>query len=188
MSIFHEGYLNNDVIVLGAGHFWSTEAVFKILKGVLKVEPGYTDGKTKNPTYEEVNSGTTGHAEVVRITYDPKIISVDQILTVFFATHDPTTENEQGADVETQHRSIILYKTEEQKIKSKKFISNLNLTSDLGKSIATKVSPSKEFFPAENYHRNYYKNHPEEVYCKTVINPKLEKIKKEFPNLLKNHG
>lgn len=186
MGIFTEDY-NMETIVLGGGCFWCTEAVFKMLKGIILVEPGYAGGHSENPSYEEVCTGKTGHAEVVRIEYNPKIISFEDLLTVFFATHDPTAVNRQGNDVGEQYRSIILYTTKEQKIRAKRFIEGLNMSNTIGKRIVTHVGPLGIFYEAaEDHHKDYYKNHPKEAYCQIVINPKLEKVKEKFAKLLKN--
>ena len=187
MGIFHENF-NRETIVLGGGCFWCTETIFKMLKGVLSVEPGYSGGEKENPAYDDVASGKTGHAEVVKIEYNPKIISFNKILTVFFATHNPTTKDRQGADIGNQYRSIIFYTNEQQKIESKKFIEDLNISNKLGKRIVTEVRRLDIFFPTrEDHHKDYYKNHPGEAYCQLVINPKLEKVKKEFAELLKDN-
>lgn len=176
--------LKKEVVVFGGGCFWCTEAVFRMLKGVLSVESGYAGGKKENPIYEEVISGKTGHAEVVRIEYSPGVISFNDLLTVFFATHDPTTKNRQGRDMGEQYRSIILYTTEGQKKAARKFIESLNKSSKTGKKITTQVARLGVFFEAEEEHKNYYRNHPEAAYCQVVINPKLEKVKEKFANLL----
>lgn len=144
--------------------------------------PGYAGGTTPNPTYESVCSGATGHAEVTKIEFDPAVISFNDLLTVFFATHDPTTLNRQGNDVGTQYRSIILYTTPEQKQTAEKFIAELNVE---GSKIVTRLAPLDVFYPAEEYHRNYYRNNPEQAYCQLVISPKLEKLKEKFNKLLK---
>lgn len=185
MGIFTEDY-SLETIVLGGGCFWSTEAIFKMLKGVISVEPGYSGGNTENPDYEEVVTGKTGHVEVVRITYDPKKISFETLLTVFFATHDPTTINRQGADVGEQYRSIILCATKKQEKIAKNFIDKLNMLSAKGKRIVTHVGLLGVFYPAEDQHKDYYKNHHAENYCQVVIDPKLDKVKKEFAKLIKN--
>lgn len=171
-------------VVLGGGCFWCTEAVFKMLKGVASVLPGYAGG-TGKPTYEAVVTGTTGHAEVIKIEYDPAVISFDDLLTVFFASHDPTTRNRQGNDVGTQYRSIIFYTSEDQKEAAEKFIADLNASSPDGKSIVTEIEPLKEFFPAESYHLDYYAKNQEQPYCELVINPKLEKVQQKFAELIK---
>ncbi len=177
----------HEIVVFGGGCFWCTEAVFNILRGVYSVEPGYSGGSIPNPTYEEVSSGATGHAECIKIDFDPKQISFRDLLLVFFGSHDPTTLNRQGADVGTQYRSIIFYSTSEQKEISEKFISDLNNESSDGRKIVTEVVPLKEFYPAENYHKEYYERNREAPYCQIVINPKLEKVQKEFADLLANH-
>ncbi len=176
---------NIELIVLGGGCFWCTEAVFKILKGVVSVEPGYSGGLTENPTYEDVCISNTGHAEVIKIEYDPKIISLEDILTVFFATHDPTTKNRQGNDVGEQYRSIILYNTENQKEISEKFIKELNKSDNDGKPIVTQVKPLDRFYPAENYHKDYYEKNKNQPYCQVVINPKLKKVQEKFKSLIR---
>jgi len=184
-DIFEES-LNRETIVLGGGCFWCTEAVFKMLKGVISVESGYAGGNKENPMYGEVISGKTGHAEVIKIEYDPQIISFIKILTVFFATHDPTTLNRQGNDIGEQYRSIILYTSNEQKKQIKKFIKNLNNSSKRGKEIVTEIMALDNFYQAEKEHRDYYKNHPEQAYCRVVINPKLKKVQEKFIELLKD--
>ncbi len=174
----------NEVIVFGEGCFWCTEAIFQNLKGVISVTSGYAGGTTKNPGYAEVCDGQTGHAEVARIEFDPSQISFKNLLTVFFATHDPTTLNRQGNDIGTQYRSTILYTTLEQKTESEKFIEELNKGDD--KKVVTEVKPLEEFYPAEDYHKEYFKNNPDKAYCQLVINPKIEKLQEKFQNLLKN--
>ncbi len=170
--------------VFANGCFWCTEAVFSALKGVSSVEPGYTGG-TGAPTYEDVADGGTGHAEAIRITYDQIIISYDDLLVVFFNTHDPTTLNRQGNDVGTQYRSAIFYVDEEQRRKAEALIAELDATHAYDKPIVTEVKPLEDFYPAEGYHKDYYKNHPEQAYCQIVIAPKLEKLQKRFKELLK---
>ncbi len=172
-------------IVLGGGCFWCTEAIFKMLKGVKSVLPGYAAGNTLNPTYESVCSGTTGHAEVIQITYDPQLTTFSQLLTVFFATHDPTTLNRQGADVGTQYRSIILYTNEKQKTEAENFIKELNASSEEGALIVTEIKKLDEFYPAEDYHRDYFAKNPTNPYCQVVINPKLKKVQEKFAKLIK---
>ncbi len=173
-------------IVFGGGCFWCTEAVFKMLKGVVSVEPGYAGGTKLNPTYEEVSTGgAPGYAEVVKITYEPKIISVESLLTVFFATHDPTTLHRQGNDIGTQYRSIILCNNQEQMNVAKKFIEDLNNSNEKGALIVTEVVMLDAFYPAEDYHKNYYENNKNQAYCQVVINPKLAKVKEKFAKLIK---
>jgi len=170
--------------IFGGGCFWCTEAVFKMLKGVQSVVPGYAGGTKEKPTYEEVSSGRTGHAEVIKIEFDPAAISYRELLTVFFATHDPTTLNRQGADVGTQYRSVIFYTDESQKEEAGKFIAELNASSKEGNPVVTEVKPLGNFYEAEEYHKDYYKNNPQNSYCEVVINPKLKKVQKEFAALL----
>ncbi len=176
------------VAVFGGGCFWCTEAVFKMLKGVYSVVPGYAGGTAPNPTYESVCSGTTGHAEVIRIEYDPVQVNFETLLTVFFASHDPTTLNRQGADVGTQYRSIILHTSPEQKSAAEKFITEINASSDLGKPIVTTVEPLNIFYEAEDYHKDYYARNPKQGYCQAVINPKLAKVKEKFAALLQHNA
>lgn len=173
-----------ETIVFGGGCFWCTEAVFKMLKGVLSVEPGYAGGKTENPTYEQVSRGDTGHAEVIRVEYDPEQVAFAELLQVFFGSHDPTTLNRQGADVGTQYRSVIFYTTESQKQKSEHYIEVLNKSQGVQK-IVTEVAPLEKFYPAENYHKDYFKNNPQAGYCQLVIAPKIEKVEQKFKKLLK---
>lgn len=175
----------SEIVVFGGGCFWCTEAVFKMLKGVKSVEPGYTGGEVENPNYKNVSAGNTGHAEVIKIEYDSSLITFEDLLTVFFASHDPSTLNKQGDDVGTQYRSIILYTSDTQKEKAEKFIKELNDSHLEGGSIVTELKLLDKFFPAENYHLDYYKNHPENPYCELIINPKLEKVQKRFAELLK---
>lgn len=170
-------------IVFGGGCFWCTEAVFKMLKGISSAVPGYSGGSKANPTYAEVSSGNTGHVEVVKIEYDPEIITFNDLLTVFFATHNPTTINRQGNDVGTQYNSRIFYTTEWQKEEAVKFIEELNSKND-GDRIVTQVIKLDKFYPAEDYHKNYFERHPNDSYCELVINPKLEKVQKHFSELL----
>jgi peptide-methionine (S)-S-oxide reductase len=193
--------MKKETIVFGGGCFWCTEAVFKMLKGVFSVEPGYAGGSKSNPTYEDICTGTTGHAEVIKIEYDSQIIPLETLLTVFFASHDPTTKDRQGNDVGTQYRSIILCQSQEQKLLClpagrqatkpsqfeicKRFIENLNASSEKGAPIVTEVKLLETFYPAEDYHKNYYENNKNQGYCQVVINPKLKKVQEEFAKLLK---
>ena len=171
-------------IVFGGGCFWCTEAIFKMLKGVVSVLPGYSGGTVKNPTYEQVCSGNTGHAESVKIEYNPTLLSVRSLLTVFFGSHDPTTRDRQGADVGTQYRSVIFYTTPKQKEEIEQFIKELNASNSLGTPIVTEVEPLRQFYEAENYHHDYFARNKGNPYCEIVINPKLEKVQKEFADLL----
>ena len=175
---------NMEIATLGAGCFWCVEAVFQELKGVEKVESGYTGGQVKNPTYKEVCNGTTGHAEVAQITFDPQVISFDEILEVFWTTHDPTTLNRQGNDVGTQYRSAIFYHSEEQKQIAEKSREEVapQLWSD---PIVTEISALTDYYPAEDYHQNFYKDNPNYGYCRVIINPKMEKFREKFADKLK---
>lgn len=174
----------NETAVLGGGCFWCTEAVFQELKGVVSVMPGYAGGGVKNPSYEQVCSETTGHAEVIKIEFDPSKVSYQDLLTVFFATHDPTTFNRQGNDAGTQYRSLVLYTSEEQKQEAENFIKELNRDSKSGR-IVTEIKPLENFYEAEEYHRQYYLKNSAKPYCQLVINPKLEILKARFKKLLK---
>jgi peptide-methionine (S)-S-oxide reductase len=176
---------NRQIAIFGGGCFWCTEAVFEELRGVVSVMPGYSGGAVANPTYEQVSTGTTGHAEATRIEFDPAQISYHDLLTVFFATHDPTTRNRQGNDVGTQYRSAIFYTTPEQKDEAEKFIADLEASDLGGKPIVTEIVPFEAFYEAEDYHRQYFKNHPNAGYCQLIIEPKVEKLQKQFANLLK---
>jgi peptide-methionine (S)-S-oxide reductase len=173
------------VAVFGGGCFWCTEAVFLMLRGVLSVAPGYAGGTTKHPTYEQVSSGTTGHAEVIRFEYDSELITYRDLLDVFFATHDPTTVNRQGNDVGPQYRSVIFYTHEDQKTIAHEYIRELNASDEQGAPVVTRVEPLTQFWPAEDYHQNYYANHKNQSYCQVVINPKLDKVKERFARLLR---
>lgn len=171
--------------IFGGGCFWCTEAIFEDLKGVVEVNAGYAGGKTMNPTYKEVCSGNTGHAEVVEIIYNPGIVSYEFLLSVFFKTHDPTSVNKQGNDRGTQYRSVIYYTTEQQKSAASSVISALNAEKVYDKPIVTEVSSLTNFYLAEEYHQDYYKKNPEQGYCQYVVQPKIEKFKKVFKPYLK---
>ena len=175
-----------EIAVFGGGCFWCTEAIFKTLKGVVSVMPGYAGGTKPNPTYNDVCSGLTGHAEVTRIEYDPAHISFRMLTTVFFASHDPTTLNRQGSDTGTQYRSIILYTTSKQKEEAKAFIREVEESTKEGGPVVTEVKPLIQFYEAEDYHRDYFVHHPEAAYCNLIISPKVEKVQKEFAKLLKS--
>jgi peptide-methionine (S)-S-oxide reductase len=175
---------NNEIAIFGGGCFWCTEAVFKMLRGIVKVTPGYSGGTTENPTYLDVGAGMTNHAEVIKIEFDPKLISFKDLLTVFFGTHDPTTLNRQGNDVGTQYRSAIFYTTKEQKTDATLFIKELNDSNTEGKPIVTEVVPATTFYAAEGYHQDYYAKNPTNRYCEIIINPKLEKVQEKFAALL----
>lgn len=176
-----------DTATFGNGCFWCTEAVFQQLEGVEKVESGYSGGDVEHPTYEEVCTKTTGHAEVLRIIYDPAKISFDELLEVFWQTHDPTTLNRQGNDVGPQYRSVVFYHNEEQRIKAEMYKSALDKSGAFDAPIVTAIEPLKNYYPAEAYHQNYYKNNPNQGYCYFVIKPKVEKFKKVFANKLKKN-
>ncbi len=175
-----------ETAVFGGGCFWCTEAVFKMLKGVSDVGPGYAGGTIKNPTYEQVSNGNTGHAEVITMHYDPSLISYRDLLTVFFASHDGSQLNRQGNDIGTQYRSVVFYTTLEQKKVAEDFIQELNSSNPEGDQIVTEVTPLDMFYPAENYHKDYYARNSDAGYCQVIINPKLEKVQKQFADLLKD--
>jgi peptide-methionine (S)-S-oxide reductase len=177
--------INKEFAIFAGGCFWCTEAVFLQLEGVASIKPGYIGGETKNPTYEEVCSGTTGHAEAVQIAFNSNKISYQELLDVFFATHDPTTINRQGADVGSQYRSEIFYVNEDQKQTAQQYINRLNAENKYGKTVVTKLSQANVFYAAEDYHQNYYNQNKNKSYCEYVIAPKVEKVKKEFKNKLK---
>jgi len=170
----------NEVAVFGGGCFWCTEAVFAELKGVVSVVPGYAGGHTLNPTYAQICSGKTGHAEVIRIQFDPCQITYQDLLAVFFATHDPTTLNRQGADRGTQYRSIILYTSDEQREQAEAFIREMDRSGSQGGPVVTQVAPLDGFYEAEPEHKQYYLENPESMYCQIVIRPKVEKVRKDF--------
>ena len=178
----------NDIAVFAGGCFWCTEAVFGELRGVRSVVSGYTGGTTNNPTYEQVCSGSTGHAEAIKIDFDPGQVSFRDLMTVFFATHDPTTLNRQGNDAGTQYRSAILYANEEQKQQAEAFIKELEVAKTYKNPIVTSLEPLREFYPAEDYHQNFFANNPYQPYCQYTIPPKLNKLHKQFSQLLKSHG
>ena len=174
-----------ELATLGGGCFWCTEAVFGEIKGVIRVEPGYSGGQSANPTYGQVSTGTTGHAEVVQITFDADVISFREILEVFFAIHDPTTLNCQGSDVGTQYRSVVFYHSTEQRATTEKLIEKLDKTGVFDVPIVTQIEPFKAFYKAEDYHKDYFKDHPEQPYCKLVIAPKITKLREHFLGKLK---
>ncbi len=175
--------MQTETVVFGGGCFWCTEAIFKSLKGVLSAEPGYAGGRTETATYEQVSKGDTGHIEVAKIEYDPMTLSFEELLGVFFATHDPTTPNRQGNDVGSQYSSAIFYTTQRQKEKAEHYIAALQ--GHASRSILTKILPLAKFYPAENYHKNYYEAHKDEPYCQLVIEPKLGKVADKFDHLVK---
>jgi len=176
--------MNTEIAIFGAGCFWCVEAVFQELIGVIKVESGYMGGQTDNPTYREVCTGTTGHAEVTRITFDSTIISYEELLEVLWTTHDPTTLNRQGADAGTQYRSAIFYYSEAQREKAEKSKQEV-ATKIWDRPIVTEIVPAETYYPAEDYHQDYYANNPNAGYCRMVIAPKVEKVREKFTNKLK---
>lgn len=176
---------NIDTIVLGGGCYWCVEAIYEELKGIISVEAGFSGGFIANPTYKQVCSGVTQHAEVVQIVFDNKTTNLDEILKVFFSVHDPTTLNRQGADIGSQYRSVIFYSNEEQKKISEQIINQLNNENVFNSVIVTKVEPLKKFYKADITHQDYYKNYSEDSYCKLVIQPKIEKFEKVFKDRVK---
>jgi peptide-methionine (S)-S-oxide reductase len=176
---------NYEKATLGGGCFWCTEAVYKQLNGVIDVVPGYSGGIVRNPSYKEVCEGTTGHAEVVQVTFDPEIVSFQDILNVFFRVHDPTSLNRQGADTGTQYRSVVFYHTDEQKSTAEKVISLLEKEKVYDHPIVTEITKLDVFYPAEDYHRDYFARNKNQSYCQFVIAPKLEKFRKVFSDKLK---
>jgi peptide-methionine (S)-S-oxide reductase len=174
-----------ETITLGGGCFWCTEAVFEQLKGVEKVESGYSGGSVPNPTYEQVCGGDTGHAEVSQITFDPKILSLKQLLEVFFTVHDPTTLNRQGNDVGRQYRSVIFYRNAQQKAVAEQVIQEITAAKIWDGRIVTEVTPFKTFYRAEDYHQEYFRLHGSQPYCQLIIAPKVAKFREHFRNLLK---
>jgi peptide-methionine (S)-S-oxide reductase len=176
-----------EVAIFGGGCFWCTEAVFKMLRGVSNVRPGYTGGHTPNPTYEQVCEGTTGHAEVVRVEYDPTQVAYRDLMTVFFGSHDSSQLNRQGNDVGTQYRSVIFTTTDGQKEETEKFIAELNVSNTQGDPVVTTVEPLTTFYEAEDYHHDYFAKNKAASYCQVIINPKLEKVQKRFAVLLKEN-
>lgn len=168
--------MNTETIVFGGGCFWCTEAVFNMVKGITDTTVGYAGGTTVDPDYQSVCGGNTGHAEVVSITFDPEQVRLDELLELFFASHDPTTLNRQGADVGTQYRSLILYTSEDQLARIENYITGAR--ADFSGDITTEVAPLDSFYPAEDYHQDYYEKNPDAPYCSTVISPKVEKVKK----------
>ena len=174
-----------EVVVLGGGCFWCTEAVFLRLNGVIQVNSGYAGGLVERPSYQQICSGTTGHAEVIQVTFDPKKISLSELLAVFWATHDPTTLNRQGADTGPQYRSAIFYLTEEQEKLAREMIEKLNQSKQFSASIVTEITAFSNFYPAENYHQNYYMLNEGQPYCQYVVRPKVEKLQRLFEDKLK---
>jgi peptide-methionine (S)-S-oxide reductase len=174
-----------DTVTLGAGCFWCVEAIFQNLNGVYSVESGYSGGTVDDPSYDLVCTGTTGHAEVARITFDPKVLKLETLLNVFFRIHDPTTLNKQGGDVGTQYRSAIFYSNDEQKEIAAKVKAEVDAAGVWSDPIVTEITPLTNYYKAEDYHQNYYNNNSSKGYCSTVIYPKIQKFFKEFPDLVK---
>jgi len=174
-----------ETAILGGGCFWCVEAAIKQLEGAQSVVSGYMGGRVPNPSYEQVCGGRTGHVEVAQITFDPEIISYDDLLHVFFTLHDPTTLNRQGNDVGEQYRSVIFYRDEEQHRTAQKVIEELTKEQVFSKPIVTAVEPASTFYPAENYHQNYFANNPYQPYCVAVVSPKVKKIREKFAQRLK---
>jgi len=177
--------ISTDTATFGAGCFWCVEAVFRELKGVISVSPGYAGGTVKNPSYREVCTGNTGHAEVCQIVYDPALIKFDDLLEVFWQTHDPTTLNKQGNDVGNQYRSVIFFHNNHQKETAEYYKKKLNDSGAFRSAIVTEIVPFSNYYPAEDYHKDYYEKNPDQPYCTYVILPKLEKFHKAFKSKLK---
>jgi len=177
-----------EIATLGGGCFWCTEAVFNELRGVEKVEPGYSGGTVPNPTYEQVCTGRTGHAEVVQVTFDPTVISYQELLKIFFTAHDPTTLNRQGADSGTQYRSVIFYHSDQQKSIAQQIVSEVTAAKLWNAPIVTQIEPFEAFYKAEAYHMEYFKNNPRQPYCQMVIAPKVRKFREHYIEKLKNQG
>jgi peptide-methionine (S)-S-oxide reductase len=174
-----------EVATLGGGCFWCIEAAFDQIRGVVEVQSGYAGGELMDPTYEQVCTGTTGHAEVVQVTFNPDIVSFKEILEIFFTAHDPTTLNRQGADVGTQYRSVIFYHNKNQKLIAKQLITELDATKVWDSPIVTQIEPFKRFYKAEEYHSKYFVRHPESGYCSVVIAPKIARLRKKYREKLK---
>lgn len=174
-----------EVATLGGGCFWCIEAVFDSLQGVISVESGYSGGHLENPTYEDICGGDTGHAEVIRVTFDPAVVAYREILEVFFAIHDPTTLNAQGNDIGTQYRSVIFFHTPEQKAVADAVIRALTEAKEFSRPIVTEISPAPKFYEAEQYHQEYFERNPRQPYCQYVVSPKVAKFRKQFAARLK---
>ena len=176
---------NKEVAILGAGCFWCVEAVFEELQGVESVESGYTGGTVEDPTYKQICTGNTGHAEVARITFNPSVLTFKEVLEVFWKTHDPTTLNRQGADVGTQYRSAVFYLSESQKEAAEHYKQRLNESGAYTAPVITEITKAGKYYPAENYHQDYFLQNPDQGYCRYVIQPKLEKFRAAFADKLK---
>lgn len=179
------GSTRTELATLGGGCFWCTEAVFNQLKGVERVESGYSGGTVANPTYEQISTGTTGHAEAIQITFDPDVISFKELLQIFFTTHDPTTLNRQGPDVGTQYRSVIFYSDDRQKAISEEVMKEISEERVWNAPIVTHLEPLTAFYKAEDYHKDYYKRNPDQLYCRLVITPKIDKLQQLYYSKLK---
>jgi peptide-methionine (S)-S-oxide reductase len=177
--------MEREVITLGGGCFWCMEAVFQQLKGVVSIESGFSGGTVENPTYKQVCTGQTGHAEVVQVTFDLRVVSLHDVLSVFFALHDPTTVNRQGADVGSQYRSVVFYRTPEQRDAVQAVVRELEANKTYSSPIVTQLEPFKAFYKAEAYHQDYYEQNPNQPYCTLVISPKLAKFHKLFKDKAK---
>ncbi|MDB5201257.1 MAG: Peptide methionine sulfoxide reductase msrA [Ferruginibacter sp.] len=188
-KLFMAEQINDTTVIatFGTGCFWCTEAIFQQVEGVKSVTSGYSGGETENPDYKSVCTGTTGHAECLNIVYDPKLISFDELLEIFWQTHDPTTLNRQGNDVGTQYRSVIFYHNDEQKALAEKYKTALDKSGAFNGKIVTTLEPYTKFYPAEDYHQNYYEMNGAEPYCQIVVRPKVEKFQKVFKSKLKKH-
>lgn len=186
-KIMNDQTPNYQTATFGSGCFWCTEAIFERVNGVIKVISGYSGGNTEHPAYKEVCEGNTGHAECTQITFDPSVVSYDELLEIFWKTHDPTTLNRQGNDVGTQYRSVIFYSNDDQKQKAEYYKNKLTEEKIWNKPIVTEITRLSVFYPAENYHQEYYENNPSQGYCAYVITPKIEKFEKIFKDKLKKH-
>jgi len=185
MAVAADNTAVREVATLGGGCFWCLEAVFDRLAGVLSVESGYSGGNTLNPTYQDICGGDTGHAEVVRVTFDPSVIRYDDLLEVFFSIHDPTTPNMQGNDVGTQYRSVIYYHTPEQKTAAENIVRKLTTEKAYAYPIVTEIAAAARFYEAESYHQEYFERNPQQPYCQYVVSPKVSKFRKKFAERLK---
>lgn len=177
--------MENEVAVLGGGCFWCTEAIYKRIRGVVSVRSGYAGGHTKNPTYQSVCNGNTGHAEVIRIEFEPSVISYKEIIDIFWYAHDPTIKNRQGNDIGPQYRSIILYMNEDQKVIAERSMEEADKSGDFRNPITTEIVPLEDFYPAEDYHEDFFANNPNQPYCRVIISPKVRSFMKKHPDKLK---